>query len=177
MKYRIDFVTNSSSSSSVVVTIKTKTSDYTINYSLDHYTEGLNAIEPKYDQIIQALITARQIEIINKFDLLFKVPKLVEISGLQSVYIFEKEIENYIQNNPTDPLSEALKHIVKLDDIYDSEQVSTYNDFLNSSLWELLNIQDPKSITMIEEKFGSYGGYEQKNVTKIDPVRLKIKKK
>jgi hypothetical protein len=178
MKYRIDFVTNSSSSSSVVVRIKTKNNDHYIKYDVGIYTEGFNAIEPKYNQIIGALITAKQIEIISKFDLIYTKPKLVEISGLNNVGLFREEIEKYIQANRRNSLVEPLKQLIELEDINKLYKASSYEDFLLSPIWGHLKVDNPSSITLIEELIKIDGDdYKEKFLTKVDPINLKIIKK
>jgi hypothetical protein len=179
MKYRIDFVTNSSSSSSVVVIVKMKKGlSKIINYSLDFYTEGFNATQAKYDQIISALANAKQIEIIKSQELEDGDEEYCEISGLNDVYLDREKIDSYLVNQSNESLVVYLKQLIKLEEIKETKGINDYTDFLNSPLWEIIGISNPKDITAIEEEIDAFSDEgNEKITTTVDPIKLKLKTK
>ena len=178
MKYRIDFVTNSSSSSSVVVTIKMKNGlTKFINYSLDFYTEGLNATKAKYDQIIGAIANAKQIEIIKSHELEDGDVEYCEISGLNDVYLDREEIDSYLVIQLNGSLVAYFKQLIKLEEIKETKGINDYADFLNSPIWGIIGISNPKDITAIEEEIDAFSDEgNEKITTTVDPIKLKLKK-
>lgn len=179
MKYRIDFVTNSSSSSSVVVTIKMKKGlTETINYSLDIYTEGFNATQAKYDRILCTLANAKQIEIIRSQELDDGDQEYCEISGLNDVFLDREKIDLYLINQPNGSLVTYFNQLIKLEEIKESKGINDYNDFLNSPIWGIIGISNPKDITSIEEGIDTSSDYgNEKITTTVDPIKLKLKTK
>lgn len=174
MKYRTDFVTNSSSSSSVIINLKSKTKNFhTIDFNIGIMTESLNSADETYQSIMSTLVNSQMIEIIckNHLDAL----DLAEISGLNDVNLFEDKIEQYNIKN-SNSISASLRLLSKLYEIK-GLPVKSYDDFIAHPFWKTMNINLAHNIVKIDETFTLTGDdFTERTNTVIDIKNLKIDK-
>ena len=148
MKYRTDFVTNSSSSSSVVVSIKSKSETiHTISYDIGIYTENLNVAEKTYQSIMSSLVNSEMIGIIcnNSLDR----SEYLEISGTNDVYLDKEKIKKYLKSH-SDRTSSNLEKLLKLQELMDLP-VDTYDGFISHPYWDFVGVYSAKEIQKINE--------------------------
>ena len=148
MKYRTDFVTNSSSSSSVVINIKSKSETiHTISYDIGIYTENLNVVKKTYQSIMSILVNSEMIGIIcnNSLDR----SEYLEISGTNDVYLDKEKIMKYLKSH-SDKTSSNLEKLLKLQELMDLP-VDTYEGFIGHPYWDFIGVYSAKEIQRINE--------------------------
>lgn len=145
MKYRTDFVTNSSSSSSVVILLKNKTSIIgQLSYEVENITKGINEYKQSYKRIIEILIASKQLELYSKNLRDFKDYFL--ISGYNDIVINQNNKLSKYQDNDND--FNLMKNLINM---RSSINVISFNDFVSHPIWSILEV-NPSNLTSIEEK-------------------------
>lgn len=173
MKYRVDFVTNSSSSSSVIIQVKSKSKVvHTISYDIDILTESLNGAEKSYQSIIDTLINSEMIGVICNNNLISQ--GFVEISGLKDVHLFEDKISDYLKENQ-DYIVEILKKLLEFKKIR-QKSVETFDDFIKHPYWDIIGVNST-SIEKIKESLSISGDDVTENIkTELDLKNLRVQK-
>lgn len=141
-------MTNSSSSSSVVVSIKSKSETiHTISYDIGIYTENLNVAEKTYQSIMSTLVNSEMIGIICNNSL--ERSEYLEISGTNDVYLDKEKIKKYLKSH-SDRTSSNLEKLLKLQELMDLP-VDTYDGFISHPYWDFVGVYSAKEIQKINE--------------------------
>jgi hypothetical protein len=172
MKYRTDFVTNSSSSSSVVICLEAKESTvHRIHYDLEFSTEGFNVTGESYEAIMFNLVNSEMLSLITSKGLEnYKGKKvMVELSGCNDIYVDESEIIEFIKAKKY----EGFEKLIELARCQ-KKLVNTYEEFLAHPYWKIVGINSPEKILKIQEELTiDYGDGRTKDETKIDLKKLR----
>ncbi len=179
MKYRIDFVTNSSSSSSVVLVFKMKDKAIVeINYEVEHlFVGGIKEKHKSYNEIIEAIILSKQFELISNV-LEPEEFNYGYIDGGQTPVLFMDNIQQYISENHKDEIDAALTAVVALEELKQDICINSYEEFISFPVWEYLDINKPTNIHQIIEETTDQtddGDYIHEIV--IEPESLNVESK
>lgn len=174
MKYRVGFVTNSSSTSSIVIMINTNLRTINVSFNMENIYMpefGDNSLD-SYESLCLYLLES----IIKEYALNSEYSNLFEISNgyIGDIY-FE---ENEFPENPTEE-QEKIKKIVDLYNNIDEnfEGISTYDEFMNNeNLKFILNLKDNEKIIDIIETLENSGdwGNDPTTKSKINVKNLEI---
>lgn len=175
MKYRIDFITNSSSSSSVLISFKKGNKEESF-VSLDQeiYLRSIGDSAGSYQSLLNRLADFKMMEIIVDK----KVPQsgdqwLTEISGSGDVYLPQDRIDEFKKKNPS---SEIILYLDQLKALEKAKKVKVddYKSFVNHPLWALMGVSEPSNISIIIENFNLSGDYNENIIAEINPKNLKV---
>lgn len=189
MKYRTGFVTNSSSSSSIVVTLKGKRNEYSIKFSFEE--PGYWSFDPflgfdsknfDYDNIISYLVNARLGELFYEvYEKKNSNSELLKVLGISSEggYILETDLLVMLG------LSVGTKYYEQYEYLRDLNNASNthcrnYDDFVKHPIWDLLGNGkiDSKDIQYIkEEREFQYSDGQDSSKTIVDVSELRVEQR